>query len=98
MTGTETSHGRTENHGSDAAAIRNRATDKEHERIRLLEARDGPAAASAWVERTLAIYRDAVKSPASHASTAHYRPLFEASISVFEQWLRNGASTRNTNE
>ena len=41
----------------------------------------------AWVERTLAIYRNALKSPAHHASKEHYRPLFEESIHAFEEWL-----------
>ncbi len=60
----------------------------EGERIRFLTERDGPEAAMAWVERTLAIYRNALKSSASHASKEHYRPQFEQSISTFEEWLR----------
>lgn len=98
MIATETSHDDAGNHCSGATAARSRANANEHERIRMLVERDGPCAAQAWVERTLEIYREAVASPASHASTAHYRPLFEASISVFEQWLRAEASARGTNE
>lgn len=59
----------------------------ERGRIRFLIERDGPEAAMAWVERTLTIYGNALKSPTSHASTEHYRPQFEESVSVFEEWL-----------
>ncbi len=59
----------------------------EGQRIRFLTARDGPEAAMVWVERTLAIYRNALKSPASHASKERYRPQFEESVSAFEEWL-----------
>jgi hypothetical protein len=49
--------------------------------------RDGATEARAWVERTLALYRGAVASGTSHASTKEYRPLFEQSIRDFENWL-----------
>ena len=58
----------------------------ERQRIEFLVRRDGIAAARAWVERTLKLYREAVVSP-GHASTNEYRPLFEQSIRDFEAWL-----------
>ena len=61
----------------------------EMQRIEFLVKRDGPAATHTWVERTLKMYRAAVKDSHSHASTVHYRPLFEASINTFEKWLAN---------
>lgn len=78
---------------SRAAAI-----DDEYARIRFLVERDGPLAARRWVERTLANYREAVHSPGNHASTPNYRPLFEASIETFEQWLTDEASQLETSE
>lgn len=60
---------------------------REAHRIQLLIERDGYEAARAWVLRTLQAYREAVNSPHSHASLAHYRPSFEDSISDFEEWL-----------
>lgn len=71
---------------STAAAI-----SDEHARIRFLVERDGVAGAREWVEHTLTNYREAIESPGSHASTPNYRPLFEASIEVFEQWLADEA-------
>ena len=68
----------------------------EDARIRFLLDRDGPLAAREWVQRTLAIYRDAVNSPASHASLPSYRPLFEVSIDTFEQWLASPPTERET--
>lgn len=59
----------------------------EQERIRFLVERDGEDAARQWVERTLEIYRNAVDSSESHASTAQYRSLFDDAIRQFEQWL-----------
>ncbi|ADE15242.1 hypothetical protein Nhal_2143 [Nitrosococcus halophilus Nc 4] len=59
----------------------------EEERINLLLQRDGLEATRNWVARTLNIYREAVASPASHASQKNYKPLFEKSIKEFEEWL-----------
>ncbi len=59
----------------------------EYERINFLIRRDGEASARQWVERTLAIYRAAIESPASHASKNEYRLLFKQSIYEFEEWL-----------
>lgn len=59
----------------------------EQQRIKFLIKRDGPAPTRDWVERTLNMYRAAVNDPGSHASTPHYKPLFEASIHTFEDWL-----------
>jgi hypothetical protein len=63
------------------------ATPSEKHRIKLLVERDGEAAARAWVERTLKIYREAINHPGSHPSTKEYRPAFEQSIREFEEWL-----------
>jgi hypothetical protein len=59
----------------------------ESERIEFLLKRDGPEATRAWVERTLAIYRAAVRYPASHTADSLYRLRFEQAIQEFEQWL-----------
>ena len=68
----------------------------EGQRIRFLTERDGPEAAMAWVERTLAIYRNALKSRASRASEEHYRPQFEASVRAFEEWLTETRGSMKT--
>ena len=60
---------------------------QETQRIRFLVERDGEDAARDWVERTLAIYRNAIQSDGSHASLSDYRSSFEASIREFEAWL-----------
>ena len=59
----------------------------ENQRIELLVRRDGVQQAREWVARTLALYRQAIASGASHAATADYRPRFEQSIREFEAWL-----------
>ena len=59
----------------------------ESERIEFLLKRDGPEATRAWVQRTLAIYRAAVRYPASHTADSLYRLRFEQAIREFEQWL-----------
>ncbi len=68
--------------------------EREADRIQFIVERDGPAAAQAWVERTLKIYREAINSAASHASKAGYRPLFEDSIQEFEKWLAERPSAQ----
>lgn len=65
------------------------AMEQETQRIEFLLERDGPKATRAWIERTLAIYREAVESRKSHASLSDYLPSFEASIREFEAWLKN---------
>lgn len=60
----------------------------EAQRIDFLVRRDGLKEARAWVERTLRLYREAIASATSHASTKEYRPLFEQSIRDFEEWLK----------
>jgi hypothetical protein len=62
----------------------------EKQRIELLVREEGIEKAREWVERTLKIYREAVASPSSHASTKEYRPLFQQSIREFEEWLKTG--------
>ena len=59
----------------------------ESERIEFLLKRDGPEATRAWVQRTLAIYRDALRQPASHITDSLYRLRFEQAIREFEEWL-----------
>ncbi len=63
---------------------------QEQQRIELLIQRDGEAAAREWVQRTLENYRQALQSPASHASLPEYRRQFEQSIREFEDWLATG--------
>lgn len=60
-------------------------------RIGLLVARDGEAAAVAWVRRTLAIYRRAVLHPQHFASKPDYRRRFLASCADFRRWLAKRA-------
>lgn len=60
----------------------------EKARIEFLVRRDGLKGARAWVERTLKLYREAIASRTSHASTKEYRPLFEQSTRDFEEWLK----------
>jgi hypothetical protein len=61
--------------------------DVERFRIAFLVARDGEAAAAAWVRRTLLIYRRAVLDPTHFASTPDYQRLFLASCADFRRWL-----------
>lgn len=59
----------------------------ESERIGFLLRRDGPAATRAWVERTLAIYREALGDPRNYARDPSYQPLFERAVREFQEWL-----------
>ena len=63
-------------------------TSSEDNRIEFLVQRDGRDAATAWVERTLGIYQQALLNPRGYALLPQYRPLFEDSIGTFEFWLR----------
>jgi hypothetical protein len=63
-------------------------TSSEDKRIEFLVQRDGRDVATAWVERTLGIYRVALLDPRSYALLPQYRPLFEGSIETFEFWLK----------
>ncbi len=58
----------------------------ESARIKFLLERDGPEATQAWVERTIKIYRQALRS-GSTTSDSLYRPRFEQAIREFEEWL-----------
>lgn len=104
MTGSEKPHDRSagtapgRGRPAGSGASRDDAIADEYERVRLLVNRDGDSAARSWVERTLQIYLDAVASPTSHASLTHYKPLFEASIDVFRQWLREQSGASGANE
>lgn len=68
-----------------------RGDGTERFRIGFLVARDGEAAAAAWVRRTLAIYRRAVLDPGHFASTPDYRRQFLASCADFRRWLAKRA-------
>ena len=64
-----------------------RVRSAEASRIELLLRRDGLAATSIWVRRTLAIYRRAVLDRRHFAHTAEYRLRFVASCLEFRCWL-----------
>lgn len=64
----------------------------ESERIAFLLQRDGPAASRAWVERTLAIYREALRDPRHYSNDPSYKPLFERAVEEFDEWLAGGKS------
>lgn len=66
-----------------------RVSTSESSRIAFLQARDGDAAALAWVKQTLAIYRRSVLNPSHFASSAGYRRLFLESCAEFRCWLGN---------
>lgn len=59
----------------------------ESERIDFLLRRDGPAAARVWVERTIAIYREALHDSRHYANDPSYRPRFDRAVREFEEWL-----------
>lgn len=59
----------------------------ESERIELLLERDGFEATRAWVQRTLAIYRQALTDPRNYANDPSYKPIFERAVREFEEWL-----------
>ena len=56
-------------------------------RIEFLVQRDGLAAATLWVRRTVGIYRRAVLNPHHHASTQEYRAKFIQAYCTFKSWL-----------
>ena len=58
----------------------------ERQRIEFLIARDGEAAARAWVERTALIYREALRASA-YGTAAPYRYALERAAQEFEEWL-----------
>ncbi len=64
----------------------------ESERIGLLLERDGLEATRAWVERTLAIYRQALADARNYANDPSYKPLFERAVREFEEWLGSRGS------
>jgi len=59
----------------------------ERKRIEFLVDRDGLAAATQWVRRTVGIYRRAVLDPRHHANTQDYRAKFIHSYCSFKSWL-----------
>jgi len=66
----------------------------DQKRIDFLVKRDGLAAATQWVCRTMRIYRQAVLNPRHHASAQEYRRKFMQSYCSFKAWLRGGAAGR----
>ena len=72
-----------------------RARSAEALRIALLLQRDGFAATSTWVRRTLAIYRRAVLDRRHFAHTAEYRLRFVASCLEFRRWLAENGGYDN---
>jgi hypothetical protein len=70
-------------------------TSSEDGRIEFLVQRDGRDAATAWVERTLGIYRQALSDHRNYALLPQYRPLFGDSIRTFDSWLRNSVPHEN---
>lgn len=64
----------------------------ESERIAFLLRRDGLAAARAWVERTLGIYRKALADPRHYAADPFYKPRFERAVRELEEWLASQKS------
>lgn len=60
---------------------------REENRIRFLLQRDGPAAATAWVRRTMHIYRAAVLDKNHFASSNGFRRGFIEAYCDFKRWL-----------
>ena len=56
-------------------------------RIEFLLQRDGPAATRGLVERTLAIYREALRDPRHYANDPSYKPRFVRAVRELEEWL-----------
>ena len=61
---------------------------EEHGRIEFLVQRDGVKAAVVWVDRTMRIYRRAVRDKRHFASTNEYRRKFIKAYCEFKRWLR----------
>ncbi|MGH8218797.1 MAG: hypothetical protein ACREUT_09570 [Steroidobacteraceae bacterium] len=59
----------------------------ESERIAFLLRREGHENTRTWVERTAAIYREALAHREHFASDSAYRPLFEKAVRELEEWL-----------
>ncbi|MDE2203634.1 MAG: hypothetical protein KGJ38_13065 [Burkholderiaceae bacterium] len=64
----------------------------EDRRIAFLVARDGMSATTAWVHRTMAIYRRALLDKGHYASGQLYRREFIAAYCVFKKWLETGST------
>lgn len=52
----------------------------ESQRLAFIARRDGRAAARQWAERTLEIYREAVRNPRSHTSLPAYRGTYLTAV------------------
>ena len=59
----------------------------ESERIAFLLGRDGGEKTRSWVERTVAIYSEALAHRGHYANDPAYRPRFEKSVREFKDWL-----------
>ncbi len=69
------------------APVRN--VPPESERITFLLRRDGYEKARIWIERTAAIYREALAHREHYACDPAYRPIYEKAVQEFEEWLRS---------
>jgi hypothetical protein len=58
----------------------------ERARIEFLIARDGLTAARAWIARTAAIYREALRA-SDYGSSAAYRRELEDAVREFDAWV-----------
>lgn len=63
----------------------------ESERIAFLLRRESYEKTRIWVERTAAIYREALAHRENYACDPAYRPLFERAVWEFEEWLRSAS-------
>lgn len=63
-------------------------------RIAFLVRRDGYEQARRWVERTLAIYLEAEKTPSSHVSKPEFRRQVEAEMEEFRTWLNKATPAK----
>lgn len=75
-----------EHHRSESRSGKPRIV-REENRIRFLLQRDGPAATTAWVRRTLHIYRAAVLDKNHFASSNGFRRRFIEAYCDFKRWL-----------
>ncbi len=68
----------------------------EHARVEFLIERDGLRQTTAWVRRTMQIYRRAVLSKGHFAHSHLYRQRFIVAYLEFKRWLRTGSTTGPT--
>ena len=68
----------------------------EHARVEFLIERDGLQQNTAWVRRTMQIYRRAVLSKGHFAHYHPYRHRFIVAYLEFKRWLRTGSTNGPT--